>query len=190
MRYPKLAGRRSDARHQHAHRGCVERQKSGPLVMATVQVYQGQQRDLHPEQQDGFSSTGAFTPLAGTAAATAIATADLNGDGNGDLVAVNDYNAASSYVSRADQQWGWDVFISPVPAMRRRGNASVAAVIDDVNGDGKLDIVSVSDTQQISVLLGNGDGTFQAAQSFAAPALPGQSSAMNTPIAGLIMWRT
>ena len=50
------------------------------------------------------------------------------------------------------------------------GDVSVAAVIDDVNGDGKLDIVAVSADQQISVLLGKGDGTFQSATSFAAPA--------------------
>src|SRR5208282_5668440 len=66
------------------------------------------------------------------------------------------------------------------------GNYSVAAVIDDVNGDGNLDIVAVSGDQQISVLLGNGDGTFQAAQSFAAPALPGYTSAASTPIVNLI----
>src|SRR5208282_4385559 len=66
------------------------------------------------------------------------------------------------------------------------GNYSVAAVIDDVNGDGKLDIVAVSGDQQISVLLGNGDGTFQAAQSFAVPSLPGYSNAASTPIVNLI----
>ncbi len=66
------------------------------------------------------------------------------------------------------------------------GNYSVAAAIDDVNGDGNLDIVAVSGDQQISVLLGNGDGTLQTAQSFAAPSLPGYTSAASTPIVGLI----
>ena len=66
------------------------------------------------------------------------------------------------------------------------GNYSAAAVIDDLNGDGKLDIVAVSADQQISVLLGNGDGTFQSAQSFAAPALPGYASSASTPIVNLI----
>ena len=48
----------------------------------------------------------------------------------------------------------------------------MAVVIDDFNNNGKLDIVAVSNNQHISVLLGNGDGTFQAAQTFAQPALP------------------
>ena len=161
----------------------LERQASGPLVMATVQGYQGNNAVFILSAKSDFS-TGGFTPQPGTTAASAIATADLNGDSNGDLVVVNDYNAASSYVSVLISN-GDGTFKTPVN-YPTAGNMSVAAVIDDVNGDGKLDIVSVSDTQQISVLLGNGDGTFQAAQSFAAPALPGQSSAMNTPILGLI----
>lgn len=68
----------------------------------------------------------------------------------------------------------------PIP-----GNHSVAAVIDDVNGDGKLDILAASDDQHISVLLGKGDGTFSAAQSFSAP-LNGSTSAFATPILGMI----
>jgi len=44
----------------------------------------------------------------------------------------------------------------------------------------------MSDTQQISVLLGNGNGTFQAARSFAAPVLPGYTSNAQTPILGMI----
>ena len=52
---------------------------------------------------------------------------------------------------------------------RRRSGDSVA--VGDFNGDGKLDL-AVANIQQlagnVSVLLGNGDGTFQAAQNFDA----------------------
>lgn len=45
----------------------------------------------------------------------------------------------------------------------------------DVNNDGDLDLVSVNNgSSSVSVLLGNGDGTFQAAQSFATGAEPRQ----------------
>ena len=68
------------------------------------------------------------------------------------------------------------------------GTGTDSVVIDDFNGDGKLDLAAVSDTsgggQQISILLGKGDGTFNAAQNFASPNLPGYTT--STPAAGLI----
>ena len=119
--------------------------------------------------------------------ASALSAADLNGDGNNDLVVVNGAAAPNAFVSvmlgNADGS-----FQTPVnyPTSTVAGDFSVAAALDDVNGDGKLDIVTVSADQQISVLLGNGDGTFQPAQTFAAPALPGYTSATQTPIVNLI----
>ena len=52
----------------------------------------------------------------------------------------------------------------------------------DINGDGKQDIVSGGDTGNIAVQLGNGDGTFQAIQNYAAG---GSASKFNlTQLAG------
>ncbi len=120
----------------------------------------------------GFSTAGNLT------------SADLNKDGNGDLVVMDSPLATSARVTvllgKADGTVQ-DGVSYPIG-----GNYSVAAVIDDVNGDGKLDIVAVSGDQQISVLLGNGDGTFKAAQSFAAPGLPGYANAAATPIVNMI----
>jgi len=130
-------------------------------------------------------STQTFTAAPALPYAAALATEDLNGDGNGDLVVVNGYGTASPNISvllgNAD-----GTFQNPVTYAVGGSQNTVAAVIDDVNGDGKLDIVTVSNDQRISVLLGNGNGTFQAATSFAAPALPGYTSNGSTPIMGLI----
>jgi hypothetical protein len=141
---------------------------------------------------NGNVTAGTLTETSVTALpyASAIATADLNGDGNGDLVVVNGSVAPTSFVSvMLGNPDG--TFQNPV-SYPTGGTNSVAAVIDDVNGDGKLDIISVSSdiggatSQQISVLFGNGDGSFQSAQTFAAPALPGSTNAASTPIVNLI----
>ena len=46
-------------------------------------------------------------------------------------------------------------------------------VLRDVNGDGKLDAITANEgTADVSVFLGNGNGTFQAAREFAVTAAP------------------
>ena len=116
--------------------------------------------------------------------AEALAISDFNKDGIGDLLVVNGVGSASASVSVLLGNTD-GTFKSPV-SYSIAGTFAVAAVIEDVNGDGKLDIVAVSADQQISVLPGNGDGTFQSATSFAAPTLPGFASSGQTPIVNLI----
>jgi hypothetical protein len=97
--------------------------------------------------------------------AGSVATGDLNGDGNGDIVVVNSNTQSGGSI---------DVLLGnangtfqPAVAYSTPGQTALAAVVDDVNGDGIPDVVVASDTQQISVLTGKGDGTLNPAQSFA-----------------------
>jgi hypothetical protein len=121
------------------------------------------------------------------AAAGVIATADLNGDGNGDLVITNTSvgNAGGAVTVLLGNDDG--TFETGV-TYPTTGTGTDAVVIDDFNGDGKLDLAAISDTaqptQQISILLGKGDGTFSPAQSFAVPTLSGYAT--STPASGLI----
>src|SRR5439155_6917772 len=62
----------------------------------------------------------------------------------------------------------WATFPSPAPAGDFATGASPSSVaVDDFNRDGKLDLaVANNRSDTVSVLLGNGDGTFQAAVSY------------------------
>ena len=106
----------------------------------------------------------------------AVAAADLNGDGRVDLVVTN------SCVSSTDCSSGTagvllgngDGTFQLVVIYRSGTSEARSVAIADLNGDGKLDLVVAncgnssrcSGDGVVSVLLGNGDGTFQAAVSY------------------------
>jgi hypothetical protein len=147
--------------------------------------------------QGSYLPTGAFSTdyalsIFGFSTASALTAADLNKDGNNDLVVTNSVFTTSGSVSVL--LGNTDGTFQTAVSYPTAGTATIAAVIEDVNGDGKLDIVTVSDfqgnsggvVQQISVLVGKGDGTFVAAQSFMVPALPGYTDEFSTPITNMI----
>jgi hypothetical protein len=96
-----------------------------------------------------------------------VAVGDFNGDGKPDLAIANSGEADTSKQVSVLLGNGDGTFQAAVNYPTN--NYSVALVTGDFNGDGKLDIAAaVSDLSgnvfsgEVEVLLGNGDGTFQA----------------------------
>ena len=104
----------------------------------------------------------------------AVAVADVNGDGNPDLVVAN--GSTTLCLGCGVSTFGillgnGNGTFKPVVAydLFSDGGLPMSLAVADVNGDGKPDLVVTNDchpdscsTSSVSVLLGKGDGTFQA----------------------------
>jgi Big-like domain-containing protein/VCBS repeat protein len=109
-----------------------------------------------------------------------VAVADLNGDGKPDIIVAN----ACGNSSNCNYRFGFDGTVAvllgngdgtvqPAASYASGGETPVSVAVADANGDGKPDIIVAnkcasgtncnSGNGSVGILLGNGDGTFQAA---------------------------
>ena len=103
---------------------------------------------------------------------TNLATGDFNNDEFADLVSVNyDRRTVSAYVGGGD---GTFEFLEEYSLRNRPSAVNLA----DLNGDGFLDLVTAS-YSEVSVLIGNGDGSFDDEPQYYAPGTT--TSASNRP---------
>ncbi len=107
---------------------------------------------------------GTFQPAINTAVPGAffgIAVADFNNDGNLDVVVGSSVGSVPRNVIVLLGK-GDGTFAAPV-GYSTGGSSGGSIAVEDFNGDGKLDIAVVNQSDNtVSLLLGNGDGTFQA----------------------------
>src|SRR3954470_14481537 len=136
----------------------------GTPDIVTVNRHDGTLTFLRGNGDGTFSEVGGF-PIGSFPAA--IEVADLNGDGAADLaIADKDDGRVAVLLGRGD-----GTFLSQTN-LPTAGTLPLSVAIGDLNGDGKLDLVTGSaawgDTS-VSVLLGNGDGTFQEQVPYSVP---------------------
>jgi hypothetical protein len=108
-----------------------------------------------------------------------VAIADVNGDGKPDVVVVHrcgNYWDCSGPANVSVLLGNGDGTLQNAVNYPSSGPIAESMAIQDVNGDGKPDLItangcgggnpSCSDVSVLSVLLGNGDGTFQSAMAY------------------------
>ncbi len=126
---------------------------------------------------DGTFKTAIPYGSGGYDARSAVA-ADVNGDGKLDLVVANECTNDNEPVPNCNSVVGvllgnGDGTFQPAASYGTGGYYADSVAVEDVNGDGKLDIVvanqcadSSCTNANVGVLLGNGDGTFQTAVTY------------------------
>jgi Bacterial Ig-like domain (group 3)/FG-GAP-like repeat len=115
--------------------------------------------------------------------AYSVTVGDFNGDGKPDLAVAN--QCSDIYCSNGGVSillGNGDGTFQPAQSYSSGGLNAYSVTVGDFNGDGKPDLVVANECEDqnctnggVSVLLGNGDGTFQAAQSYASGGISANS---------------
>ncbi len=117
------------------------------------------------------SFQSAVTYASGGIEPSAVVVGDFNGDGNPDLAVLNAFSKSDTSTGSVRVFAGkGDGTFTLTTGFRLQGGPGIDLAAGDFNGDGKLDLVATvcGDDCGASVLLGNGNGTFQTARIFDA----------------------
>jgi hypothetical protein len=158
--------------------GCADSNCTNGSVGVLLGNGDGTFRPAIAYESGGFVSKG---PCSG---GCSITVADVNTDGKPDLLVVT--NSGGGAGSVGVLLGNGDGSFQPVINYGSGGYGTSSVAAADVNGDGKLDLLVTSecadvncggfqgDSGTVGVLLGNGDGTFQPAVTYAAGSFASQ----------------
>jgi hypothetical protein len=134
--------------------------------------------NVHVLTGDGagnFALAGSYSTGSGTAP-NGIVAADFNNDGNLDVATINSGNNTATVLT------GSASGALTLQAAQSTGTGPVAIAVTDVNSDGYPDVIAFDSfggsSGGVAVLLGNGNGTLQAAQISVQPFTPGTLAAV------------
>ncbi len=129
----------------------------GKLDLATGN-FAGDDVSILLGQGDGTFTPHASSPIAVGQFPISIASADLNGDGNADLVTAN-YGSNNLSILLGE---GNGAFTSAPGSPVATANEPYSVKLADINGDGRIDMVSANRDSQnnVNLFLGNGGGKF------------------------------
>ncbi|HZW79628.1 MAG TPA: FG-GAP-like repeat-containing protein [Candidatus Deferrimicrobiaceae bacterium] len=123
-------------------------------------------------QQNPFFLTASVYSSGGYQA-SAVVVGDVNRDGRPDLVIANQCNSGCVNGTVSILLGNGDGTFQPAVAYNSGGSRALSVAVVDVNDDGKPDVVvanscasSSCPNGSVSILLGNGDGTFQTAVAY------------------------
>src|ERR1019366_2828450 len=101
-----------------------------------------------------------------------VAVGDFNGDGKADMV-VLDQGTGSVSIFLGNGNGTFQTAVNyDAGYLGGLGSVPTAVVVGDFNGDGRADLAVANYNNHVSVLLGNGDGTFQAPLNYSAGSNP------------------
>jgi hypothetical protein len=133
-------------------------------------IANGGSNNITIELGNGGGTFGSATNLPVGSNPTAIASGDLNNDGHKDLAVANSNDATISILLGdghghfAAPSGGLPATVSLAP----NTNPS-SLIMEDLNADGKLDLaITYAGSSTVSILFGNGNGSFQTPVSYAA----------------------
>jgi flagellin len=139
----------------------------GDLDIARAAHANGLQPWIALSLNDGtgvFSDAGAIN---GGQGVFSLATADFNEDGDPDIVSAN-FNSNELVLNLGASGGTFTRSVIPVTGGGNSGSIGRTVQVGDFNGDSNIDIVAVTGVGDglANILLGNGDGTFQALRTF------------------------
>jgi len=118
-----------------------------------------------------FNSPRTFGSAPGQVDSTVVA--DFNGDGKPDIAVAILNQGFEIPLGNGD---GTFQALPPVN-LGSNGFYTNSLTVGDFNGDGKADLAVTDEGDQVAILLGNGDGTFQPPVNYTAGSLPSSVTA-------------